>query len=687
MGALDAVLNAVWPPRTYRRGALEVRDTYGARPIASQLNRPVWPKRGAQVYTDDAYAKLALVFRCTGILSQAVASAPLRVYRELPDGAEPHETHPVRQLLVNPNRESNEARFLAQVAMTMAVAGFCVIEKERAAGGWPVALWPVNPAWCKPVPRRDALPDWEVRVPGYEPVTLAAEDVIALTFADRPDMTPTGIGPVEIVLREVALLNTMTDFLKAFFDQGAMPVYGLIPSPDLGELSQAQVDLVKEKWRQRYGGLSRATDPAILQGIQDVRRLSFDFDELAFTDLRDLSDLSITQAFGVPPILAGSRFGLERSTFANYGEARRSFYEDTVSPLWNRIEDAFSRQLLPEFAGSQPYSLSFDISNVPAMRDDQLPRKQFYLSALSGGGITRNDFRRELGLPTVTGGDVFLQSMATVEVPATAESGRRSLGAGHEVRALPSGSLYRLSHEQRSTVGAMQKRQIERIAGLVAPLLAVFFHEQGGRVWEAFSSGQYDAGGFDWFAELVVLRELVSGVHVTAMEAAFASVSDLGLAVNWDLHNPHVASTISSLGERIVGIDATTRADVQRVISDALDEGVTMGDLEIRLTGLFDETYQGRSRTIARTETMYAYNQGSVLAYQDSGVVGYVECMDNKRHTEHYGASDGLSCAERDGTIWPLDQASIPLNGEHPNGTLALAPVLSVKLGELEGDI
>lgn len=49
--------------------------------------------------------------------------------------------------------------------------------------------------------------------------------------------------------------------------------------------------------------------------------------------------------------------------------------------------------------------------------------------------------------------------------------------------------------------------------------------------------------------------------------------------------------------------------------------------------------------------------------------------------------ADGLSCAERDGTIWPLDQASIPLNGEHPNGTLALAPVLSVKLGELEGDI
>jgi hypothetical protein len=59
-----------------------------------------------------------------------------------------------------------------------------------------------------------------------------------------------------------------------------------------------------------------------------------------------------------------------------------------------------------------------------------------------------------------------------------------------------------------------------------------------------------------------------------------------------------------------------------------------------------------------------------------------VECLDNPNHTEGYGASDGLSCAERNGTITELDAADIHIFAEHPNGTLAISPVLVTPLGE-----
>src|SRR4029434_6340687 len=158
---------------------------------------------------------------------------------------------------------------------------------------------------------------------------LPAEDAIALTYADRPDGLPTGIGPMEVVLREAAMTNTMIDVVKAVSDFGAMPVYALIPR-EAAKLKQSDADVLREKWRQRYGGISRAIEPAILAGIEDVKRLNFNFDELAYTDLRDLNDLAICQAFGVPPSLVGSRFGLQQSGIqANYEEARRSFYEDT----------------------------------------------------------------------------------------------------------------------------------------------------------------------------------------------------------------------------------------------------------------------------------------------------------------------------------------------------------------------
>jgi HK97 family phage portal protein len=254
----------------------QIREAISVRPISSQLNRPIWPKRDVTTYTEQAYAKLALIFRCVGILSQSIAQAPLRVYMDAADGEKDIDKHPLRQLLIRPNRETNEARFLGQVMMTMSIAGFCVIEKERAAAGRVVGLWPINPAYCKPIPRSDALPDWEIRVPGYEPVILSSENCIAVTFADKPDQSATGISPIEVILREVSLLNLQTDFLKAFFDAGAMPVYALIPRAEAGTMSQAEADVIREKWRQRYGGMHAAVEPAILAGIEDVRRLSFE---------------------------------------------------------------------------------------------------------------------------------------------------------------------------------------------------------------------------------------------------------------------------------------------------------------------------------------------------------------------------------------------------------------------------
>jgi hypothetical protein len=111
-------------------------------------------------------------------------------------------------------------------------------------------------------------------------------------------------------------------------------------------------------------------------------------------------------------------------------------------------------------------------------------------------------------------------------------------------------------------------------------------------------------------------------------------------------------------------------------------DGVSMPELSGRLTGLFEETYAGRSSTIARTESQVAYNQASTLAYAESGVVEQAELLDNPDHDEDYGAADGLSCAERNGLIVDLADVDLHVMAEHPNGTLAVAPYLAPIGGE-----
>jgi HK97 family phage portal protein len=669
---------------------IEYRETMAARPPSWQLNKATWPKRNVTTYTDQGYSVLALVFRCIGILSQSIAQAPLRVYQDTPNGPEPIDNHPLRQLILRPNREGNEARFMGQVMMTMATAGFCVIEKERAAAGRVIALWPINPAYCKPIQRADALPDWEVRVPGYDPVILNSDDCIAITFADRPDLSPTGISPIEVILREVALLNLQTDFLKAFFDSGAMPVYALIPRADAGEMTQAQADVIKEKWRQRYAGMHAAVEPAILAGIEDVRRLSFDFDELAYTDLRDISDNAICQAFGVHPNIAGTRYGLERSTFTNYKEARDAFYQDTVSHFWNRIEDALHRGLMHEFDTRPGRYLKFDITDVAAMREDVLPRWQWAVTALNAGGITTHQFARLCDLEPV-GNDVFLRSFATQEVPLNGVPMPKPstikavpVDDDEELLALPRATSRKhdaLTYRARASA-SLGRRAYLRLADQTEPEIQAYLDGQKSRLVDDMNRGTRDVSAIDWNEEDRLLAEILNRLNMVAGEVAFAlaaeSLSIPADSLVWSISNPNIARLVQSLAGRVTAINETTRQDISRVVTEALTEGVSMPELSDRLRGLYEETYNGRSMTIARTESQVAYNEAAALGYRESGLVREAQLFDNPLHDTDPG-SDGWTCAQRNGKIVPIETVSRHIAAEHPNGTLSIGPVVSME--------
>jgi HK97 family phage portal protein len=700
-----------WPPLNLR--AMDYYPQY-------QLNKPQWPRRNITAYSDNAFAQIALIFRCVGVTANSIAAAPVKVYRDTGGGQrEEDPTHAVRQLMIRPNPFWGEVRFLSTVAMVAAVTGFCVIEKERSAAGRVIALYPLRSDWLKPIPRSNAAPDWEYCVPGYPPTIVSADDVLVFTYADASDYRYTGIGPLEVALREWGILNTMTDFLKAFFDSGATPQLGLVPDPNAKRYSQAEADTLIEKFLAK-SGLANSLRPVFLQGITDVKRLGFDFNELAYTDLRDVSELAVCQAFGVPPGLVGTSPGLDSNTYSNAKTMRQSFYEDTITPLWARLDDTLTFGLLSEFEARPGYSLEFDTSNIPALQDDVTPTWQRATAALQASGITRNMFLREVGLPTVVGGDVFLESIATVEVPAVEEgqNGQRSNGHASIIgtngndhstlwglpvvestmergatltgmHALPEGGLYRLPAEQRSRVATHAKQTIARLGDRAAPLLRTFWKEQGQRILSSLGLRGDDqvielraVDFIDWDAEVRHLQQVMTKVYAMSGKAAFNDVSDLlGVDVSFDLANPNVGRILGSLGQRIVDITDTTRSDVQRVIGDSLNEGVTLQELGDRLSGLFVETYANRADTVGRTESMIGYNKASVLGYQESGVVGSAELVDNPDHTEDYGASDGLTCATRDGIIVSLDSVDDHIEAEHPNGSLAVIPVLSTALG------
>lgn len=727
MSILTRIASFIGADPRGQRAMMEQRAAIaGLRNPPWEIGKPQWVKPNVTTFDQEAYRKVVLAWRCTQYLANATGAAPLRVNE--PDDDPVDSDHPMRQLLDRPNPGMGQQRFLSHVTMVMAVAGFCVIEKERDRAGNVIGLWPLRPDWLRPIPRQQDMPDWEYRVPGYDvPFRMAAEDVIPLTFADTPDGGPLGIGPTEIMLREAQVSSALTDFLKVFMDRGALPLYAIIPQDEGVGASQwtkqETKDSFMEAWKQRYGGLRNAADPLPMVGVKDIKPIGFDFNQLAYPALNDLTDARICSAYGIPPILVGAQVGLNQATYSNYGQARQSFYEDTMTYLWARIDDAFTRHLLPEFEFAPGWDIQFDIADVPALQDNTNDRWQRGTSAFSTGLVSRHMAQREMGLEP-QGDDVFLVPFNLVASPnggsgararyarfiehgqvgmsgeLTPANGHVPIDAGElksiepriitrEGRRYLNRSALPPDHRARiDTAITVQRRSIDQLATLLEPPMHDYLAAQAERIADTItvarslpsangtSPEQRAIEDIDWTQEDDLLRAILEAWMGDVERISMASATAL-TGTSWDVSNPFLAMLRGTLGHRIRLISDTTRQTVETIVRDSLIEGTTMPDLAAKLKDQLAPTYKGRAENVARTESMNAYGHASQMAYEQSGVVTEAMIADNAAHSESYkGAADGLTCSQRDGLVVPVNRITFHVGSDHPRGSAAAIPIV-----------
>lgn len=117
------------------------------------------------------------------------------------------------------------------------------------------------------------------------------------------------------------------------------------------------------------------------------------------------------------------------------------------------------------------------------------------------------------------------------------------------------------------------------------------------------------------------------------------------------------------VGERVTGINQTTRDAIASLISQGFDDGLSPSEVADLISGAttFDAA---RAELIARTETALVYNQSALLSFGEFGV-SEVQAIDGDADAE---------CAARDGQVYPIAEA-LAIE-DHPNGTLDWAPVI-----------
>lgn len=369
-----------------------------------QRTTPTTPALDYEGLVAAGYARNTLIYACITELATSAASAPLRVYQRARDGNENEIVgHPAAALVNAPNPFYTDFELVEDAITLLYIAGNAYIEKERARGGQVVGLWPLRPDRVTILPDGAGIRGYEYAI-GDQKVVLPPQDVIHLKLPN-PLNRYYGQSPMSTLARAGDLDNAALDWLRLFFQNAAIPA-GVYKTKN--RLSEIEATRIKEGWRAKFGGAGNYHDIAVIDSEGDYQRIGIDISELDVDALTSVSETRICQAFGVPPILVGAKVGLDRSTFANYAEARASLWEETLVPLYRRVQARLTQQLLVDFTPSAGEHFGFDLSGVQALQEDETARWQRATAALSAGGITINDYRALIGLKDLPDGDVLL---------------------------------------------------------------------------------------------------------------------------------------------------------------------------------------------------------------------------------------------------------------------------------------
>lgn len=382
-----------------------------------QAGQPIYEMSTFQNYIQHGYTKNELIYGCISAHQSADASVRYAVQRKS-DG-ETLDDHPIRALLAHPNPHMSEYEFHWLTTAFLYLAGKAYWEKVYDSAGNLIQLWPLRPDFVQIVPgdrgSGELIKEYLYAVPGVAEIHLPPKQVLAFRNPNPLDWYHS-LPPVQIASRTGDVDNSVTDFIKLFFERGTMPP-GILTSKN--KLTDPQVGEIKRRWSERYGGFNRWFEPAVMDADMSYQKTSASFAEMQFDQIDARSEVRICMALRVPPILIGAIVGLRFGTYSNYEEARKSWWEDVKSPEYKRRADALTLGLAGDFdTDITDIEIVADLSDVPALKEAEAAKWTRADQSFAGGIITRNEAREYIGFESLGPvGDVFASSMGIQYTP------------------------------------------------------------------------------------------------------------------------------------------------------------------------------------------------------------------------------------------------------------------------------
>ena len=388
-------------------GLFRSRDKPQNRTSGSAYNFYTGRTTSGKAVTQRSAMQMTAVYSCVRILSEAIASLPLHMYRYTNSGGKEKATDSPLYFLLHdePNPEMTSFVFRETLMTHLLLWGNAYAQIIRNGKGQVTALYPLMPdrmtvdrdengiLYYEYIVSTDDAPIIKkstVRLPPYDVLHIPGLGFDGLV----------GYSPIAMAKNAIGMAIACEEYGSKFFANGAAPS-GVLEHP--GTIKDPS--RVRESWTQTFGGSSNAHKVAVLEEGMKYTPISISPEQAQFLETRKFQIDEIARIFRVPPHMVGD---LEKSSFSNIEQQSLEFVKYTLEPWIIRWEQSISRSLLSKDEKAKCF-VKFNVDGL--LRGDYQSRMNGYATARQNGWMSANDIRELENLDRISaeeGGDLYL---------------------------------------------------------------------------------------------------------------------------------------------------------------------------------------------------------------------------------------------------------------------------------------
>jgi len=347
------------------------------------------------------------VFACVRVISEAIASLPLQIFKGDGRGVKVASDHPLYYLLhTAPNPEMTSFIWRETMLTHLLLYGNSYNQIICDGAGRIKMLYPLLPNKMD-VSRSESgeifytyYRDKDETRPHDKTggITLPRSEVLHIPGLSFDGLV--GYSPIAVARNAIGMAISTEEYGSTFFANGANPS-GIIESA--GTVNDA--DALKNTWNALYQGAKNAHRIAVLEDGLKFHQVGIPPNEAQFLETRKFQLNEIARVFRVPPHMIGD---LDKATFSNIEEQSLEFGKYTVEPWLVRLEQCFELNLLTP-QELQTHQIKFNLDGL--LRGDYETRMRGYAIGRQNGWLSANDIRaldRLNPIPEEDGGDRYL---------------------------------------------------------------------------------------------------------------------------------------------------------------------------------------------------------------------------------------------------------------------------------------